>query len=265
MAYIQCNFWSEVLGKYCDMTVLLPQRAPLHPEKRRGKVVAQRKFPVLYLLHGLGGDHRSWTKNTVIEQLTNKLNIAVVMPNGERGFYTDMVQGAPFGKFFSDELPEIAASMFPISTKREDTYIAGASMGGFGALRLALSVPERFCAVFALSPLINLPRAIKNGNSRITPTEMERIFGSPKEQENSANNLFKLAEQVKAAGNIPEVAIHCGTSDYLYQDSADFCRHLRNLKWNNLQYSLDEPGTHGWEYWSRKLPELLNFCTNQVI
>ena len=81
MAYIQCNFWSEVLGKCCDMTVLLPQRAPVHPETRRGKTVARRTYPVLYLLHGLCGDHRTWLANTNLEHLAQNSNLAIVMPD----------------------------------------------------------------------------------------------------------------------------------------------------------------------------------------
>lgn len=260
MAYIQCNFWSEVLGKCCDMTVLLPQRAPLHPEKRREHPAARRNYPVLYLLHGLCGDHRTWLGNTMLEHLAQNRNLAIVMPDGGRGFFTDMAHGARYGAFFADELPEIAASMFPLSQKREECFVAGASMGGYGALRLALGVPERFGAAFALSPLVDLRRAITRGNSAIGTAEMRDVFGEPEEQTARGNDLFALAEKARSYAVPPRLAIFCGREDMLYQDSVMFSRRLKDLRWPDLECSLDEPGCHDWNYWSRQIPALLEFC-----
>lgn len=260
MAYIQCNFWSEVLGKCCDMTVLLPQRAPLHPERRRGRATERRVYPVLYLLHGLCGDHRTWIGNTALEHLAQNRNLAIVMPDGGRGFFTDMAHGARYGAFFSDELPEIAASLFPLSQKREECFVAGASMGGYGALRLALSVPERFGGAFALSPLVDLERAITRGNSAITSEEMHDVFGEPEEQVARGNDLFALAKRALESGIPPKLGICCGKEDLLYQDSVNFCRYLRDLGWPELQSSLDGDGRHDWSCWSQEIPALLEFC-----
>ena len=260
MAYVQCNFWSEVLGKCCDMTVLLPQRAPLHPERRRGKPEVRRSYPVLYLLHGLCGDHRTWLGNTALEHLVQNMNLAVVMPDGGRGFFTDMAHGARYGAFFSDELPEIASAMFPLSRKREECFVAGASMGGYGALRLALSVPERFGGAFALSPLVDLERAITRGNSAISAEEMRNVFGLPDEQVRRGNDLFDLARRARCCDAPPRLGIYCGRDDLLYQDSVNFCRFLMELGWPELRCSLEESGRHDWDYWSRQLPALLEFC-----
>ena len=248
MAFIQCNYWSEVLGKRCDMTVLLPQRQ------------SRRAVPVLYLLHGLCGDHRTWCGNTALEHLAQNLNLAIVMPDGGRGFFTDMAHGLRYGKFFADELPGIVASMFPVSTDRERTIVAGASMGGYGALRLALSAPERFGAAFALSPLVDLERAITHGNSAITAAEMHDVFGEPEEQISRGNDLHELARQARLSAAPPRIAIYCGTGDLLYQDGVEICNFLTGLNWPELEYSLDEEGKHDWSYWSRQLPKLLEFC-----
>ena len=254
MAYLQCNYWSEVLGRRCDMTVLLPQRMP------RGKSAARRTYPVLYLLHGLCGDHRTWLANTALEHLTQNLDLAIVMPDGGRGFFTDMAHGPRYGEFFARELPAIAASLFPVSVKREECFIAGASMGGYGALRLALSAPERFGAVFAMSPLVDLPRAITHGNSAISPAEMRDVFGAPEEQTARGNDLFDLARKARDCAAPPRIAIYCCTEDLLYQDSVMFCRHLEELNWRDLEYSLDTPGRHDWSSWSAQIPAMLNFC-----
>lgn len=260
MAYIQCNFWSEVLGKCCDMTVLLPQRAPVRPETRRGKAVQRRTYPVLYLLHGLCGDHRTWLANTNLEHLAQNLNLAIVMPDGGRGFFTDMAHGARYGEFFTDELPEIAASMFPLSSKREECFVAGASMGGYGALRIALTAPERFGAAFAMSPLVDLGRAITRGNSAISPEEMHDVFGEPEEQVARGNDLIALARQARTSDAPPRIAVHCGTEDLLYHDALYLCGELEKMAWPELKYSLDAPGKHDWSCWSAQIPAMLGFC-----
>ena len=259
MAYLQCNFWSEALGKCCDMTVLLPQRAPVHPETRRGKAVARRTYPVLYLLHGLCGDHRTWLANTNLEHLAQNSNLAIVMPDGGRGFFTDMVHGMRYGAFFADELPEIVASIFPVSSKREECFVAGASMGGYGALRLALSVPERFGAAFAMSPLVDLTRAITRGNSAITAEEMRNVFGDPEEQPARGNDLLTLARRARISDFPPRIYIGCGTEDLLHHDAVYFCGELEKLAWPELKYSLDTPGKHDWSSWSAQLPAMLDF------
>ena len=259
MAYIHCNFWSEVLGKCCDMTVLLPQRVHPHPETRRGKSVARRTYPVLYLLHGLCGDHRTWLANIALEHLSQNLNLAIVMPDGGRGFFTDMAHGARYGAFFADELPETVASMFPVSTKREECFVAGASMGGYGALRLAFSAPERFGAVFAMSPLVDLVRAITRGNSAITPEEMRNVFGPPDEQAERGNDLLTLAQKARTSDTPPRIAVHTGTEDLLYNDGVYLCGELEKLAWPDLEYSLDAPGKHDWSYWSAQIPAMLEF------
>lgn len=260
MAYIQCNFWSEVLGKCCDMTVLLPQRAPVHPETRRGKPAPKRTYPVLYLLHGLCGDHRTWLANTDLEHLAQNSNLVIVMPDGGRGFFTDMAHGMRYGAFFADELPEIVASMFPVSSKREECFVAGASMGGYGALRLAFSTPERFGAAFAMSPLVDLARAITRGNSAISPEEMRGVFGDPDEQVARSNDLLALARQARTGDAPPRVAVCCGTKDLLYNDAANICGELEKMAWPELQYSLHAPGKHDWSYWSAQIPAMLDFC-----
>ena len=260
MAYIQCNFWSEVLGKCCDMTVLLPQRAPVRPETRRGKTIQRRTYPVLYLLHGLCGDHRTWLANTNLEHLAQNSNVAIVMPDGGRSFFTDMAHGARYGAFFTDELPEIVTSMFPVSSKSEECFVAGASMGGYGALRIALSAPERFGGAFAMSPLVDLERAITRGNSAITSEEMRNVFGAPEEQPARGNDLVTLARRARTSDAPPRIYVGCGSEDLLYHDAVYLCGELEKLAWPNLKYTLDAPGKHDWSSWSAQLPAMLEFC-----
>jgi S-formylglutathione hydrolase FrmB len=137
MALIHCNFFSEVLKLSTSMYVILPQRT----QNQIGMqgTVKKDKHPTLYLLHGLSDDHTIWLRRTSIERYVANLGLAVVMPEVHRSFYTDMVNGYNYWTFISEELPEIARSFFPLSDKREDNFVAGLSMGGYGAFKLALS------------------------------------------------------------------------------------------------------------------------------
>lgn len=140
MALIECRFFSEVLGLSTSMTVILPQQTATQIGME-GRVRAER-HPVLYLLHGLSDDDSIWLRRTSIERYVAQMGIAVVMPQVHRSFYTDMEYGGKYWTFISEELPALARSFFPLSHEREDNFVAGLSMGGYGAFKLALRRPD---------------------------------------------------------------------------------------------------------------------------
>jgi S-formylglutathione hydrolase FrmB len=100
---------------------------------------------VLYLLHGLSDDDTAWLRRTSIERYVSELGLAVVMPQVHRSFYSDELHGLRYWTFLSDELPQLVDSFFHVSTRREDTFVAGLSMGGYGALKWALRQPSDRC------------------------------------------------------------------------------------------------------------------------
>ena len=136
MARIQCDFFSAALGTSVTINVLLPQPDP-------AARTAPRRYPVLWLLHGLLDDHTTWLRQTSLERYVDGLQLAVVMPAGGRSFYTDMAHGYRYWTYVSEELPALARAWFPLSDQREENFVAGLSMGGYGAFKLALRQPER--------------------------------------------------------------------------------------------------------------------------
>ena len=136
--------------------MLLPERDEQF-SPHRDKLKAYR---VLYLLHGLGGDRTSWIRNTRIETHVRDTNVAVVMPQVEHGFYTDMASGQSYFTFVAEELPRYLSSILPLSSRREDTFVCGASMGGYGAFKLALTHPGRFSRAAALSGALDIQRFV---------------------------------------------------------------------------------------------------------
>ncbi len=112
MAFIECHFHSDVLGRAMAMNVIVPQKA----KTQIGMTSAgngRKDYPVLYLLHGMSDDHSIWTRRTSIERYAAAYEVVIVMPNGDRGFYTDMVTGHRYWTMLSEELPGSSPICFP--------------------------------------------------------------------------------------------------------------------------------------------------------
>ncbi len=135
MALIQCNFFSEALGECTTIDVILPQPVA-------GKPARATRYPVLWLLHGLSDDHTIWQRRTSIERYVEPMNLAVVMPAVGRSFYTDMARGQKYWTFVSEELPSVARHFFPLSTRREENFVAGPVHGRLRRLQAGVDLSQ---------------------------------------------------------------------------------------------------------------------------
>lgn len=254
MALINCDFSSESLGLACSMTVILPQNTSSQIGMKG--VAKWKKHPVLYLLHGMSDDHTIWLRRTSIERYVASMGLAVVMPAVHRSFYTDMACGPKYWTFVSEELPKIVQSFFPISEKRQDTFVAGLSMGGYGAFKLAFSQPERFAAAASLSGALDTA-AIYERWGKAKAQEKESIFG--KTIKNTDNDLFHLsAKLAKSSKPKPMLFQCCGTEDYLYGDNINFRNHIEKLGTFKLHYE-EAPGVHEWGFWDANIQKVLKW------
>ena len=258
MALMQCTFFSEVLGLTTSMNVILPQPRPHLPVQVRDANKGE-KHPVLFLLHGMSDNHTAWLRQTSIERYAEAKGIAVVMPEVHLSFYTDMVHGNKYWTFISEELPALARSFFPLSDKREETFVAGLSMGGYGAFKLALRCPECFAAGASLSGAVNMADVTTRKDS---PEIFRDIFG-PSAFHGTDNDLLYLAERL-AAGDRPQPKLYqcCGTEDFLYEDNLVFKRKAEDIGLD-LTYS-EGPGTHEWGYWDEHIEKVLDWLPFQL-
>jgi S-formylglutathione hydrolase FrmB len=254
VAFVDFHFFSETLGLTCAAHVLLPQPTTLQIGMAGG--AARERYPTLYLLHGLSDDHTIWTRRTSIERYAAAKNIAVVMPAVARSFYQDMASGPHYWTFVSEELPALCQRYFPLSTAREDNFVAGLSMGGYGALRLGLAQPERFAAVASLSGALDLARRLREAGkagSRVSRAEWVAIFG-PELQAPAEADLWGLAQK---PGPKPALYLACGTEDELLDDTRSFHQHLQTAK---LPVTYREsPGLHDWAYWDAEIQRVLDW------
>ncbi len=252
MALLHVNYFSDVLGLSTSLDLILPQ-----PTRQQIGMEGAREagpYKALYLLHGLSDDHTIWQRRTSIERYVAPLPLAVVMPNAHRSFYTDMADGPRYFEHLADEVPALCETWFPLSGEREDTFVAGLSMGGYGAFKLALGRPERFAAGASLSGALDVRRRI---NIEERQPEMRRIFGDPATVAGSDNDLFALAERVVGKGPRPRLFAWCGQEDFLYQENLDFRDHAQQLGLE-LEYR-EGPGDHSWGYWDEQIQAVLNW------
>lgn len=249
------NFFSNTLRRSVTVQVILPE--PLTPA---GSVApdycsGHQALPTLWLLHGLGGDATTWLRETAIERLATQYRVAVVMPQTERGFYTDMVAGPKYWTFMTTELPARMRYLFPLSDDPKKNVVAGNSMGGYGALRWALTYPQRFASVAAMSPVTDIAR-FRTDKAAIMP-DMDIAF-DPAKMTGTANDVNWLLEQLKPEQSTLRVLMTTGSQDMLRAMDEESRPHFEaklgdRFTWREL------PGRHDWPLWVAQLPAVMHW------
>lgn len=257
MALLTCRFFSDVLGLSTSMTVILPQ-ATTSQIGMAGVTSASGRHPTLYLLHGLSDDDSVWTRRTSLERYVAPLGLAVVMPQVHRSFYTDQVHGLRYGTFLVEELPRVAAEFFPLSAERSDTFVAGLSMGGYGALTWALRRPDRFAAAAVLSGALD-PDRIRAGRDGDRDAELrstfEACFGDAPVAGTQHDVFWLLEDAGPAPLDAPALYVGCGTEDPLVDVNRRFADSATRLGWD---VTTDiGPGDHDWDYWDARIQDVL--------
>lgn len=246
-------FFSDTLGFHTSMYVLMPKRTLSEMKSKRAP-----RYRTLYLLHGHSDDHTAWQRWTSIERYVEGLNLAVVMPAVHLSFYNDMAHGGKYWQFISEEVPAVVRDLFPLSSERKDNFVAGLSMGGYGAYKLALTHPERYAAAASLSGALDI-RAVVNPrsdrNNRIWLAEMRTVFGDLSKVPGSKHDLMTLAKKVAKGSIKPRLYQCCGTEDMLHADNIHFRDAVRKLP---LDLTYEEGrGEHNWAYWDRMIQSVL--------
>jgi putative tributyrin esterase len=251
MAHLRVDFFSDALSLSTSMTVLLPQRTTTQIGMT-GRTTAGPP-PVLYLLHGLSDDDTIWLRRTSIERYVAPLGLAVVMPQVHRSFYADQHYGGGYWTFLSEELPDLVSAWFAVSQERADTFVAGLSMGGYGALKWALRQPDRFAAAASLSGAVNVAGLRTQRVRPEDPRMFDRVFGD-RAVADGPDDLLWLLDHADPAG-LPPLYVCCGTEDALIDDNRTFEDRARAA---GVALTTDfGPGEHDWAYWDATIQDVL--------
>ena len=255
MASIVLKYQSVELGFNTEVNIIVPG-APFKAmmEKDIGKAYSVKPLRVVYLLHGAFSDGSEWVRQCGLERYVNDYNFMLVMPTVNNSLYHDLEYGPKYFKYVTEELPAFLSSLFNISTKREDTFVCGLSMGGFGAMKCALNYPEKYAGAASMSGALDMVTMGK----RNKPAGMscEGAFLTIDDIKDSNNDLMMLLEKhAKAKTDLPKLHVCVGIEDFIYDLSIlfkDKCEVL-NIP---LDY-YEEAGGHEWDFWDRNVKRIL--------
>jgi len=247
MALLNVKYHSEILGMPVEMAVVLPQSIT---ENRQ-------TFPTLYLLHEMGDGHTSWLRKTSLERYIDELSLAVVMPAGHTSYYTDMYHGKSYFTFITEELPAICENMFPLSQSKNERFIAGNGIGGYGALKAGLSASHTFSLAAAFSSPIDIMRIV----NRIDKQKAVDIYGQVDEISNSTENVYVAAEALLNVNKpLPEIYLSCNAENGLLEENDSFNTYLLNLGVRTtFEKTMDEQTN--WKYWDHSLDKFISWLT----
>jgi len=247
MAVFRMNFPSRELRQSTTVNVIIPDNA-------------EDKIKTLWLLHGQLGDEDVWLYKSSIERYANAYGIAVVMPSSDRCWFTDTAYGKNYFTFLTEELPEVCRRHFrALSDAREDNMIAGLSMGGYGAVKAALTCPEKYSYCGALSASLDITREGRPYDLN----EWRSIFGfeinDARELAGTKHDLFALAKKnYEGKKVLPDFYMWCGTEDSLLDINRKFSAMLSEFGYKHLfEYS---EGNHSWKWWDLHIKDVLKYC-----
>ncbi|MBQ2676183.1 MAG: esterase family protein [Clostridia bacterium] len=245
MAVLNGSVYSEALGMKTGVSFVVPY------EMRDRK---NTDIKVIYLLHGLSDDYMCWLYQSNVSRYANDRGVMIVMPEVQRSWYTDMKMGGKYFTYISKELPKMVENIFGITHTRDNTFIAGLSMGGYGALKCALKNPEFYKGVAAFSSVAD----IKSHRFDEAFYDLDFCFGEGVDLPDD-ENLMCLAQNLSEICSCkhPKIYMACGTEDFLLQDNRKFDQKLSHL---NIAHTYEEwGGGHTWDFWNTAIQKAMNF------
>lgn len=260
MALITASFMSKSLMRTVPVNIIMPTDKLTFPGQPEPSSEPKK---LLVLLHGIFGNYTDWVTGTRVQAFAEAHDLAVVMPSGDNKFYCDSsTTGDRYGTFIGVELVDFMRKTFNVSKKREDTYIAGLSMGGFGAIVNGLRHPETFSCVAGLSSGL-IKQGILNAtdapNQLMTATQYCAMFGidSVKDYDGSENDYEALADKVASDPNKPKIYLCCGLQDGLIEPNRAYRDKLKGLGYDVTW--AESAGGHTWEFWGEYIEKVINW------
>ncbi len=258
MAVFHINYPSPVMNRNMAMNVLLP-------DEDKGFCDSKGKYPLLYLLHGYTDDYSRWMRMTSIERYAMELGFAVVMPEGGKSFYTDMVSGEPYFTHLTEELPEILKKWFPITDEPEFTYIGGLSMGGYGAMKIGLTYPDRYQAVASFSGALAIAQTANQGVPedaedwlKRTEKDVRLVFGDVDHLVGTEHDVYWLVGKLASEGlKFPDFYVSCGSEDFILEASRSFKDTMERFKVPCHYHELE--GSHEWRVWDIEVERFMKW------
>lgn len=225
----------------------------------------QKRFPVIYLLHGLTGNFRNWTDMTKLSEIARDHGFLIVTPDGGNGWYSDSVTATndKYESYIIKELiPEIDSKLRTVAT-RDGRAIAGLSMGGYGAVKFGIKYPDKFYLAGTFSGALGVATFTEKTAGAIGKS-VDQILGGIDSESRKANDIFGLLRSMNADGvkALPFIYQSCGTEDFLFQNNRDFSSLLVEKKASHEYRQL--PGAHDFRFWDDQIREFLSVAERRL-
>lgn len=229
------------------------------PERYFDKEESERRYPVIYLLHGLTGRFTDWPERTRLAEYLKEMDMIVVSVEGGNGWYTDSFtkENDRYESYIVRELIPEVDTKFRTINRLEHRAIAGLSMGGYGALKFGFKYPESFVLAGSFSGALGAATLDERTAGSGIARSLEAIFGPHGNETRKANDLFDIVRRSspEASKTWPFIYVDCGTEDFLFQNNRDFVSLLVEKKIPHEYRQL--PGAHNWQYWDKQIEEFL--------
>ena len=251
MADIEFSFFSQQMGRHVHMTAIVPFDIA-------DQFGFKKPFKSLYFLPGYSANASAILSGTLLAEEVSYRGFAVFIPDGENSFYMDQAAiGANYEKYVTEELIRVTRELFPISDKREDTYIGGISMGGFGALMLGARHMDIFSKIIALSPATDAYGMIEK-NIGFTREQIDYYFKGEDNYYKNFHPIQVLRAAKKKGKEIPPIFLCCGEQDPLtYDFDRTFAEQAQETGLSIETHWGD--GAHETRYWNKLLPAAMDF------
>lgn len=220
------------------------------------------RFPVLYLLHGVYGDYLNWDTRTHLESYAQNLHLLIVMPDADDSWYTNSasVPADKFEDYIAKDLISEIDEKYRTIRERHGRAIAGLSMGGYGAVKLALKYPALYAFSGSLSGALDAAQNLDTLRPEFRPKLVE-VFGKEGSRTRAENDVFLLLDAPHKSA-YPYFYLACGTGDYFLSTNRAFALQLSSRA---IAYQYHEtPGGHEWEYWDGALQPMLQAAARAV-
>lgn len=256
MANLYLNFRSDDLSRSVYPVVFLPDFSGWNDRKP--------PYPTLYFLPGYSGGALETATFTNFSMFASLYGIAIVMVDGENSFYVDdETRGAMFSHYVGQEIVQATRVLLPLSHKREDTFIGGISMGGYGALINGLRFSDTFSKIMMLSPALGLKNE-QNRHAAESPVPDGELLGTMGAWEDYAGTYKDYAyiadQAAKNKTLMPELFLAHGREDFLVkQPCEDFLHQMRRNGVSVTYY--EDAGGHDHAFWKKALTPACEFLT----
>lgn len=241
MAFLQLTYSSAALQMNTSVRIVLPDTGDLS------------EVNTIYLLHGLTDNCTGWTRYTACELYAREHNAALIMPEVQRSFYIDGVHGLKYFTYVSQELPQAMHRMFGLSQSREKNYVMGLSMGGYGALKCAMTYPQNYAGAASFSGVCDADSFFHQVSQGNMDRELPALLGESRIL-GAENDLFCLLDHCP---DLPPIYMACGEQDPMYPMNQALAKALQE-KGCTFQFD-HRPGDHCWRFWNQAFQDALSY------